>query len=124
MSELTLNEKYRKYTGVLMDVEAAIASAAGLSDEEKEALYARIEFNIPEGLIRTYEDSPYVALAKQIKSELGLTDSNTPSTVEVEETPEEELNETPEEELNETPAEQPIVEEEQKDEDLQGLLGE
>lgn len=97
-----LNQLYRKYTGILTDVEGAIASAK--TEQEKRDLYNKLTWRIPGGLVRNnYKDLLDELAARLIDSVLPAPE--TPSTVIVEETP------VVEEILDETPAEEPVVEE-------------
>lgn len=111
-----LNQLYRKYTGILTDVESAIAAAK--TEQEKRDLYNKLTWRIPGGLVRkNYKDLLDELAARLIDSVSPAPE--TPSTVIVEETPveapvvEEILDETPAEEpvFDETPAEEPVVEE-------------
>lgn len=111
-----LNQLYRKYTGILTDVEGAIAAAK--TEQEKHDLYNKLTWRIPGGLVRNnYKDLLDELAARLIDSVSPAPE--TPSTVIVEETPaetpvvEEILDETPAETpvFDETPAEEPVVEE-------------
>lgn len=107
-----LNQLYRKYTGILTDVEGAIAAAK--TEQEKRDLYNKLTWRIPGGLVRkNYKDLLDELAARLIDSVSPAPE--TPSTVIVEETPvvEEILDETPAEApvFDETPAEEPVVEE-------------
>lgn len=111
-----LNQLYRKYTGILTDVEGAIASAK--TEQEKRDLYNKLTWRIPGGLVRkNYKDLLDELAARLIDSVSPAPE--TPSTVIVEETPAEEhvveeiFDETPAEAsvFDETPAEEPVVEE-------------
>lgn len=111
-----LNQLYRKYTGILTDVEGAIAATK--TEQEKRDLYNKLTWRIPGGLVRkNYKDLLDELAARLINSVSPAPE--TPSTVIVEETPaeapvvEEILDETPAEApvFDETPAEEPVVEE-------------
>ena len=107
-----LNQLYRKYTGILTDVEGAIAATK--TEQEKRDLYNKLTWRIPGGLVRkNYKDLLDELAARLIDSVSPAPE--TPSTVIVEETPvvEEILDETPAEApvFDETPAEEPVVEE-------------
>lgn len=101
-----LNQLYRKYTGILTDVEGAIAAAK--TEQEKRDLYNKLIWRIPGGLVRkNYKDLLDELAARLIDSVSPAPE--TPSTVIVEETPAEEP--VVEEIFDETPAEEPVVEE-------------
>lgn len=135
-----LNQLYRRYTGILTDVESAIAAAK--TEQEKRDLYNKLVWRIPGGLVRNnYKDLLDELAARLIGSEPSAPEAQSTVIVEeiTDETPlvEEITDETPAEEpvVDETPAEAPaeefpvdeaasVVEEENKDEDLQDLLGE
>lgn len=101
-----LNQLYRKYTGMLIDVEGAIAAAK--TEQEKRDLYNKLTWRIPGGLVRkNYKDLLDELAARLIDSVSPAPEA--PSTVIVEETPEEAP--VVEEILDETPAEEPVVDE-------------
>jgi len=82
-----LNQLYRKYTGVLTDVEGAIAAAK--TEQEKRDLYNKLTWRIPGGLVR----NNYKDLLDELAARLIDSVSPAPavqSTVIVEETPAEE----------------------------------
>jgi len=81
-----LNQLYRKYTGMLIDVEGAIAAAK--TEQEKRDLYNKLTWRIPGGLVRSnYKDLLDELAARLIDSVSPAPEA--PSTVIVEETPEE-----------------------------------
>ena len=91
-----LNQLYRKCTGMLVDVEGAIAAAK--TEQEKRDLYNKLTWGIPGGLVRSnYKDLLDELAARLIDSVSPAPE--VPSTVIVEETPEE------------APAEEPVVDE-------------
>jgi hypothetical protein len=95
-----LNQLYRKYTGILTDVEGAIAAAK--TEQEKRDLYNKLTWRIPGGLVRkNYKDLLDELAARLIDSVSPAPEA--PSTVIVEE--------TPEEAPVEAPAEEPVVDE-------------
>jgi hypothetical protein len=95
-----LNQLYRKYTGILTDVEGAIAAAK--TEQEKRDLYNKLTWRIPGGLVRkNYKDLLDELAARLIDSVSPVPE--TPSTVIVEE--------THEEAPVEAPAEEPVVDE-------------
>ena len=106
-----LNQLYRKYTGMLIDVEGAIAAAK--TEQEKRDLYDKLTWRIPGGLVRSnYKDLLDELAARLIDSVSPAPE--VPSTVIVEETPEEAPAEAPAEEpVDECPLyeETPAVEE-------------
>jgi hypothetical protein len=101
-----LNQLYRKYTGMLIDVEGAIVAAK--TEQEKRDLYNKLTWGIPGGLVRkNYKDLLDELATRLIDSVSPAPEA--PSTVIVEETPEEAP--VVEEILDETPAEEPVVDE-------------
>lgn len=112
-----LNQLYRKYTGILTDVEGAIAAAK--TEQEKRDLYNKLTWRIPGGLVRSnYKDLLDELAARLIDSVSPAPEA--PSIVIVEETHEEAPAEAPVEELivDECPLyeETPAVEESPVDE--------
>lgn len=112
-----LNQLYRKYTGMLIDVEGAIAAAK--TEQEKRDLYNKLTWRIPGGLVRSnYKDLLDELAARLIDSVSPAPEA--PSIVIVEETHEEAPAEAPVEELivDECPLyeETPAVEESPVDE--------
>ena len=95
-----LNQLYRKYTGLLVDVEGAIAGAK--TEQEKRDLYHKLTWRIPGGLVRSNYKDLLDELAARLIDSVSPT-PEVPSTVIVEE--------TPEEAPAEAPAEAPVVEE-------------
>lgn len=90
-----LNQLYRKCTGMLVDVEGAIAAAK--TEQEKRDLYNKLTWGIPGGLVRSnYKDLLDELAARLIDSVSPAPE--VPSTVIVEETPEEAPAEAPAEE--------------------------
>ena len=107
-----LNQLYRKYTGMLIDVEGAIAAAK--TEQEKRDLYNKLTWRIPGGLVRSnYKDLLDELAARLIDSVLPAPEA--PSTVIVEETPEEAPAEAPAEEI--VVDECPLYEEDPVDEE-------
>ena len=107
-----LNQLYRKYTGILTDVEGAIAAAK--TEQEKRDLYNKLTWRIPGGLVRNnYKDLLDELAARLIDSVSPVQEEQ--STVIVEETPAEEpatmFEEFPVDEMCPTVAEEAPAEE-------------
>ena len=90
-----LNQLYRKCTGMLVDVEGAIAAAK--TEQEKRDLYNKLTWGIPGGLVRSNYKDLLDELAARLIDSVSPT-PEVPSTVIVEETPEEAPAEAPAEE--------------------------
>ena len=108
-----LNQLYRKYTGLLVDVEGAIAGAK--TEQEKRDLYHKLTWRIPGGLVRSNYKDLLDELAARLIDSVSPT-PEVPSTVIVEE--------TPEEAPAEAPAEAPVVEEGPVDEAAASVVDE
>lgn len=104
-----LNQLYRKCTGMLVDVEGAIAAAK--TEQEKRDLYNKLTWGIPGGLVRSnYKDLLDELAARLIDSVSPAPE--VPSTVIVEETPEEAPAEEPVDECplyEETPVDEAAI---------------
>lgn len=113
-----LNQLYRKYTGILTDVEGAIAAAK--TEQEKRDLYNKLTWRIPGGLVRNnYKDLLDELAARLIDSVSPVQEEQSTVIVE-EEFPVDEMGpafaEAPVDEMcptvvEETPTEEPVVDE-------------
>lgn len=105
-----LNQLYRKYTGILTDVEGAIAAAK--TEQEKRDLYKKLTWRIPGGLVRNnYKDLLDELAARLIDSVSPVQEEQSTVIVE-EEFPVDEMCPTVVEEAPaEAPAEELVVDE-------------